>query len=177
MPLLAALTFAATCWAFQLPLALGGVGAVLSAGTVATIDRLTAVWRERRRHSSEADSWLRTSTGNAVPPRYAGRAEKLCSVGERRGLAKALRNHIAAAQSARLHVSFIVDNRVGIRENSRLMESVAATLDDLDQPITPAGVLLIRQLLTDATSPLYWRRRTPDLTTALTSVGSVLEPH
>ena len=175
IPLVAALIFIAVCWALGLPLAIWSVGVALSAAVVVSIDWSTAVWRERQRHRREADSWLSTSTGSVVPSRYAARAKELCSEGERRALAKALRNHIAAAQSTRLYGSRILDNQAGIREHSQLIESIATTLDDLDQPVTPAGVLLVRQLLTDPTSPIYWRRRSPELESALMRVATILE--
>lgn len=177
IPFVVALCFIAACWVLGRPLAIWSVGVALSAAALISIDWSTAVWRERQRQRREADTWLSTSTGSGVPSRYAARAEKLCSAGERRALAKGLRNHIAAAQSTRLYGSFIVNNRVGIRENVDLLRGLAAKLDDLDQPITPAGVLLIRHLLADATSPLHSRRRNPDLKTALSSASSVLEPH
>ena len=140
IPFLAALCFIAACWVLGRPLAIWSVGVALSAAALISIDWSTAVWRERQRQRREADSWLSTSTGSGVPSRYAARAEKLCSAGERRALAKGPRNHVAAAQSTRLYGSFIVNNRVEIRENVDLLRGLAAKLDDIDQPITPAGV-------------------------------------
>src|SRR3954453_8013400 len=47
-------------------------------------------------------------------------------------------------------------NRAEIRRCHHLVHSLAAELRE-DQPLTPAGVLLVRRLLSDGASPLYAR--------------------
>ena len=51
-------------------------------------------------------------------------------------------------------------DRGGLRPHATLLSDLAERLDDLERPVSAAGILGVRRLLTEPNSPLY--RRTAD---------------
>jgi hypothetical protein len=135
-------------------LALGriaGVAAVsaLLFGLLQLARGLRVVERCRRR----ADAWLRASTGAFVPPAYAWRAEQLTSNRERRMLARTLRL-VAATACDRPMGTFRPRLSAACRRNVSL-EALAKRLERESEPVTPAGILRVTELITAGGGPLW----------------------
>ena len=100
-----------------------------------------------------ADDWLRTATGVVVPPAYAWRAAQLTSPRRRRMLARTLR---LIEESARDRP--FGGNRprlLAVRRRPVALEALARTLDSANEPVTPAGMLRVAELLSAGTGPLW----------------------
>jgi len=109
-------------------------------------------------------------------PRLAWRTNELCSDEHRRGLAESL-VEVARASEARYLPGSSPLNRIGARDQLALILQIGAVLADGDRHVTPRGVLLVEQLLTEAKSPLYRSPPTADLHTALAAALEALEGH
>jgi hypothetical protein len=121
-----------------------------------------------------ADDWLRSATGAFVPARYLWRAEQLCAPRQRLMLASTLR---LIEDSAR-------ERPVGLRlplhlcavwEHWSSVESLARALEHVEEPITPAGMLRVIDLVTSAGSPL-WGTSDAELGDALAATLAILTP-
>jgi hypothetical protein len=107
-------------------------------------------WRRRR-----ADEWLRSASKGVVPTAHAWRAAELTSPRRRRLLASTLRevadagtrNHALGGRYRPRHTA-----SVSRRES---LEALAATLENETQPVTPAGMLRVLDLVTSGTGPLW----------------------
>ena len=121
-----------------------------------------------------ADDWLRSAVG-FVPPQHVWRAEQLCSPRQRRLLAGTLRlieqtafecplgrRRPAQLQAVRVH-----------RESVR---SLARVLENLKEPVTPAGMLRVIDLVTGAGSPLWGTRNDAALGDAISATLAILTP-
>jgi hypothetical protein len=106
----------------------------------------------RRRLRKEADSWI--AAGFA--PRFRWRVEELTSRRERRSLARSVRGVVADLSPRRLPGPVPV-NRVALRPHVELLLALAERLADVDRPVTAAGIVEVRRLLTDPDGPLYTR--------------------
>jgi hypothetical protein len=113
------------------------------------IERLRLV-RERR----DADRVLRGSHGAAVSTSFAWRVAELTSARARRALAHSLRDLVDDLSPRRLPGATPL-NRGGLRAYSDLLLVLADRLELLDLPVTPSGMLLLRDLFSDGGSPLY----------------------
>jgi hypothetical protein len=103
-----------------------------------------------RRH---ADDWLRTATGIVVPPAYAWRAAQLTSSRRRRMLARTLR---LIEESARERPLGSHRPRLLAARRRRVsLEALAKTLESANEPVTPAGMLRVAELLSAGTGPLW----------------------
>jgi hypothetical protein len=124
-------------------------GAVLVA-LVETVRALVVLSRERR----AADNWLRSATGEFVPERYAWRARQLRAACERLLLAKTLRLIVRRAAERPLG-GFGALRLTGVSENREALQLLASTLERVDHPVTPAGMLRVIDLVTEGAGPLW----------------------
>lgn len=129
------------------------------------------LYRQRR----VADDWLRTATGRFVPPSYAWRAEQLCSPRQRRMLARTLRlieqstYERPVGRRRPLHLP-------AVREHRESLQILARALESLEQPVTPAGMLRVVELVTDGTSPLWATANDSALGDAISATLAILAP-
>jgi hypothetical protein len=163
----------AVAWAVLLPdrrLAAAAIALVL-AGVVELVRALRRLTQQRR----AADDWLRTATGDFVPPAYAWRARQLTSVRQRRTLARTLRllereafdRHRRPPHPVRL---------TAVRQHRGCVHLLVEALDRLDEPVTPAGMLRVLDLITNGGSPLWSGMKGPALSSAITTTLAVLKP-
>jgi hypothetical protein len=135
---------------------------------------VTRITRARARR--EADRWLRAADGHwHSSSAFAWRIAELTSERERRLLAHSLRGIVRDVEPDRLPGASPL-NRVGLRAHVDLLTAIAGRLADLDQPVAPAGVLLVRDLLTDGGSPLYTEGRIGQLPSTVAGILAALEP-
>jgi hypothetical protein len=139
-------------WAAAMPgpwllLAAAGAGFV---GVVEAVRALVVLSGRRR----AADDWLRSATGDFVHPRYAWRARQLRAACERLLLAKTLRLIVRRAAERPLG-GFGALRLTAARENREALQLLASTLERVDQPVTPAGMLRVIDLITDGAGPLW----------------------
>lgn len=140
----------------RLGFAIAGIGLLAVTETVRALVTLS-----RRRRA--ADAWLRSAAGDSVPPRYAWRARQLLRACERQLLATTLRVIVRRSAEGPL-AGFGALRLTGVSENREALQLLASTLERVDHPVTPAGMLRVIDLLTDGAGPLWNARR-----------GSVLE--
>jgi hypothetical protein len=119
-------------------------------GLIEAFRALAALSRQRR----AADDWLRTSTGSFVPQRYAWRARQLRAACERLRLAKTLRQIVRRSAEPQ-RGAYGGPKLTAVSENREGLQLLASTLERVDQPVTPAGVLRVVDLITDGTGPLW----------------------
>ena len=108
-------------------------------------------------------------------PAFAWRAAELIAPRERRILAGSLRRVVAEVRSPRPIVTASPVNRRGVAPFAPELESLAERLADLEQPVTAAAILLVRELLTDGGSPLYTQSRSTEIPAALSRIRATLE--
>ena len=138
-------------WAFSGDRRVGVAAAsVLLFGVYELVRAVAVLYRRRRR----ADDWLRTATGDVVPEVYVWRAAQLTSPRERRLLARSLRlvarralDRSAVARPLRLTAA---------RERRVALEALAKRLEREAEPVTPAGMLRVVDLVTAGGGPLRW---------------------
>lgn len=121
----------------------------------------------RRRRT--ADRWLRLARRCSPTSSYAWRATELCSAKERRRLAKSLRSILTMAAAPQGYPRSVVLNR-GVLQHAEAVEKLAQRLECLELPVSPAGILLLHDLLTDGGSPLHDPQRTDELSDAIDQV-------
>ena len=68
-------------------------------------------------------------------------------------------------------------NRVALRPYCHGLVTLADRLDDLDRPVSVAGVLAVRRLLTDPDGVLYARPFVGDIGRELAALTARLEAH
>ena len=148
--------------------------AALSAGAFGVYQLVRAL-RHLLRQRRVADDWLRSATGQFVPPPYAWRAEQLTSPRERRTLARTLRLIEQSAYErpvGRLRPL----NLSAVRANRESVEVLAETLESVEQPVTPAGMLRVVDLVTDGAGPLWGTTRDATLGDAIAATLAILGP-
>ena len=123
-------------------------------------------WLARAKARRDADRWLRV---------FAWRTAELTSARERRVLARSLRGVVSDVRAPRSTFSASPLNRRGLRPYVAEIESLADLVGALDRPVTGAGIVLVRDLLTDGGSPLYTGGSPDALPAALTRISSALE--
>jgi hypothetical protein len=138
-------------------------------GLYELVRAVCVLYRCRRR----ADDWLRTATGTVVPDAYLWRAEQLTSPRERRLLARSLRlvaqralDRSAVARPLRLTAA---------RERRVALEALAKRLERETEPVTPAGILRVVDLVTAGGGPL-WGTNEEALGEAIDATLTVLAP-
>ena len=148
--------------------------AVVVAG-VAGVYELVRALRILSRRRRTADAWLRTATGGFVAPSYAWRARQLTSARERRTLARTLR----------LLVREAFERPVGrrrplplpaVREHRDEVLLLARRLERVEEPVTPAGMLRVVELVTDGASPLWTTVQDDALADAIATTLDLLRP-
>jgi hypothetical protein len=158
-------------WAVATPglwLALAAAGAAL-VGVAKALQALVVLSRERR----VADDWLRSATGSFVPQRYAWRATQLRAACERLRLAKTLRL-IERRSVERPRGGYGALRLPAVAENRGSVRLLAERLERIDQPVTPAGMLRVVDLITDGTGPLWNAPRSAELSETISSTLAVL---
>ena len=121
-----------------------------------------------------ADQWLRTSTGRFVPAAYAWRAEQLTSSHERRMLARTLRR--VAESSCERPLGTSRPRLSAACRRSISLEALAKTLERENEPVTPAGMLRVTELITAGGGPL-WGTSEEALGQEIETTLAVLTPH
>jgi hypothetical protein len=112
-------------------------------------------WRSLNRQRAAADEWLRKRQGRPLSIAYGWRVTELTSNRERRILAHSLHAAASEARQRRGPIGATVLSRESVRPYSAELEILAERLKDLEKPVSPTGILLVRDLLTNPTSPLY----------------------
>ena len=113
-------------------------------------------WFTRLRARRDADRFLRASRGSwESHPAFAWRVAELTSPRERRSLARSLRGIVKDAASPSWTFSASPLNRRGLRPYVDDLARLACRIGDLEQSVTGAGIVLVRDLITDGGSPLY----------------------
>jgi len=156
-------------WHYR-PLVITALGVGI-AGVVLLMRGLAALERQRR----AADEWLRTATGTFVPSRYEWRARHLVSAHERRLLAHSLRQVEERSVERPLGAVRLVPLTAASEHRVRLLQ-LASQLERVDEPVTPAGMLRVLDLLTTPTSPLWSRRKNSELGDAISATRAALTP-
>jgi hypothetical protein len=108
-----------------------------------------------------------------VPPAYAWRAEQLTSPRERRTLARTLRL-IERSAFDRSVGRYRPLHLPAVRENSESLELLADTLETVDEPVTPAGMLRVVELVTDGAGPLWGQTKDVPLGDAIATTLAIL---
>lgn len=137
--------------------------------------RLIEALRRRARERRLADDWLTSATGAFVPAKYEWRARDLTSAGHRRRLAHTLRLIDESAQERPLMRRRPLD-LTAARHHRHAVRTLAERLEALDEPVTPAGMLRVRALLSDGASPLYGMTKCDELGDEIAVTLSLLEP-
>jgi hypothetical protein len=141
--------------------------ALVLLGLIKTAQR----WDERRRRRAVADAWL---LRGGRPAQFAWRVEELTSAGERRLLARSLRGVVRELGFPGRR-STVPLNRKALRPHAGELAALAALLDDLDRPVSPAGILEVEHLLTSPGSPLHLYSAETDVTQKLAAIRRDLE--
>jgi hypothetical protein len=114
---------------------------------------------------------------NTAMSAYSWRAAELVSKRERRLLARSLQTTISQAHETRPYLtSASVANHAAARLCTPELQALARRLADLERPVSPAGVLLVHQLLERPDSPLYDPKCTPELPHAVATILTRLDP-
>jgi hypothetical protein len=130
----------------------------------------------RSRERQQADRLLRVSEGRwESHPSVAWRVEELTSPRERRAIARSLRGIVRDVSKQIFGAAPV--NRYGLLPYVLRLTRLADRIGDLDRPATGAGMLLVRDLLTDGGSPLYTGGCADDLPAALARIRTTLDVH
>jgi hypothetical protein len=146
--------------------------AAVSAAIFAVLQFVRA-HRQLLKQRRVADDWLRSATGGFVPPSYAWRAAQLCSPRERRMLARTLRGVEEMAYErpvGRRRPLYLP----AVREHRESVDLLVQALERLDEPVTPAGMLRVGDLLADGASPLWGTTRDATLRDAISTTLAIL---
>jgi hypothetical protein len=99
-----------------------------------------------------ADEWIRAGS-ETRPNRFDWRIRQLTAPAERHLLARSVRRVVADLAPGE-HPD-IAPNRAALRPHVDSLEKLAERLDEVERPVRAAGILAVRDLLTDPRSPLY----------------------
>jgi len=147
--------------------------AVALAAGILGVYELVQAQRLLLRQRRAADAWLRSATGSFVPPAYAWRAEQLTSPRERRMLARTLRL-IERSAYERSVGRLRPLNLPAVRAHHDSLELLACTLETLDEPVTPAGMLRVVDLVTNGAGPLWGATKDAPLGDAISTTLAIL---
>jgi len=119
-------------------------------GVVLAVRRRFDVYKAR----SSADAWI--ARGYDSPrSRYGWRVAELTSRQERRVLARSLARLVEDIERP-VHLAAVPLDAAALKPCVGLLEALAHRLDDTSLPVSAAGALGVRRLLTDgASSPLF----------------------
>lgn len=113
-------------------------------------------WDERRHSRADADAWIARGHDRHLAARYGWRIGELTSRRERQMLGCSVREIVPSLSPGRLQGASPL-NRVALRPHRDGLIALADRLDDLEQPVSAAGILAVRRLLTEPDSVLYHR--------------------
>jgi hypothetical protein len=148
------------------------------AANVPVRGRARPAWPARWKARREADRLLRASDGRwESHDGLVWRVAELTSARERRTLARSLRGIVKEATSPQPMLSASPLNRRRLAPYTGLIGRLAERVGDLERPVTAAGIVLLRDLLTDGASPLYVGGDVKELPAALRRIESLLEVH
>lgn len=108
-------------------------------------------------------------------PAVAWRTAELTSSRERRMLARSLRGVVADANAPLWAFSASPLNRRGLVPYVQEIQALADRVGDLEEPVAAAGIVLVRDLLSDGGSPLYTGGSVADLPSTLSRIQSALD--
>jgi hypothetical protein len=139
--------------------------------------RLAAwLWRPRRRR--EVDALLRSSRrGWEHRPAVAWRVAELTSPRERRALAGTFRSIVGQVRDSRAALTASVLARRRLGPHAAELELLADRIGNLDRPVSGAGIVLVRDLLTNGAGPLYIGGDAEQLSPAIARILDLLEVH
>jgi len=112
-------------------------------------------WAERDRIRVAADAWIARGYENRAS-RYGWRIEELTSHGERKLLGRSVRRIVPELAAGRRPGASPL-NRFALRPFRSELIALADRLDDLERPVSAAGILGVHRLLTEPGSVLYSR--------------------
>ena len=137
-----------------------------------------AAWLRRPRRRREADALLRSSRGQwEHHPAVAWRVAELTSPRERRALAGTFRSIVGQVRDSRAALTASVLARRGLGPHVAELELLADRIGNLDRPVSGAGIVLARDLLTNGAGPLYIGGDAEQLSPALARILDLLEVH
>jgi hypothetical protein len=110
---------------------------------------------ERARRRGAADEWIARGWENPAV-QYSWRLEELTSHRERRLLSGSLRSTVRELTRRYPSVGSLLNRRALYAHRSVLI-AIADRLDDVERPVSAAGVLAVQRLITQPDSPLYAR--------------------
>jgi hypothetical protein len=138
--------------------------------------RASQGWHLLRSRRRIADPWLLWGAdARPAAELLAWRAAELTDVRSRKILARGLRRLRGEAEG-RLVPGALPLNRLEIRSQIGLLRALESRLADLSRPVSPRGVLLVEQLLTQPGSPLYSHERSDQLAQQLSEACAALDP-
>jgi len=108
-------------------------------------------------------------------PAVAWRTAELTSSRERRMLARSLRGIVSDVQSPSWAFSASPLNRRGLVPYVHEIRALADRIGDFEQSVAAAGIVLVRDLLSDGGSPLYTGGNVADLASTLSRIRSTLD--
>ena len=125
--------------------------------SVACLGLLLALrsWAERDRIRAEADAWIARGYESRAS-RYGWRIDELTSQRERRVLGRSVRRIVPELAAGRRPGAAPI-NRFALRPFRSELIALADRLDDLERPVSAAGILGVHRLLTEPGSVLYSR--------------------
>jgi hypothetical protein len=125
-------------------------------------------WQLRR----EADRTLLADGHPRIVPSW--RVRELTSAHERRLLARSLRG-VLNELDGRVLPGASPLNRAGVRPHAAEIEMLAKRLEDERAPVSPHGIVLVREFLTAPGGPLYAHERTAETPERVRAILSALE--
>src|SRR5436305_373031 len=132
-------------------------------------------WEARRAVRSARRRADEEILGTVLPsPRLAWRVEELVSETNRSDLGRSLTD-VVHGSDERLMPSASPLDRAAVRECRAQLLDVASRLHDSSTPITARGALLVEDLLTDGSGPLYGRNDPVRLRLAIGKVRAALD--
>ena len=135
------------------------------------------VWEARRELKAarrRADAEILAS--HLPSPRLAWRVEELLADENRVDLGRSVTDVVHSADERLLPGASPVD-RSAVRVCRAQLLELASRLHDLDNPVSPRGVLLVEHLLVDGTGPLYGKKDPVRLRHALEEIRQDLDAH
>jgi hypothetical protein len=142
---------------------------------MSNVIQLVRAPRQKARERRLADDWLRSSSGAFVPEKYERRAAELSASKNRLLLANTLRKVERSADVHAIGRSNIVD-LAAVRASRRSLRVLVTLLEDEEEPVTAAGMLRVRDLITQAGSPLYGTSRGVRLDAEIARTIDLLRP-
>ena len=120
----------------------------------------------------QADNWLRSATGGFVPEAHAWRAAQLRSPRQRRALARTLR---AIEETSERPLALGRPRYLrAVRAHRESVELLVRALESVEEPVTPAGMLRVRELISEGASPLWGTTNSAALDVAISKTLALL---